>query len=156
MRHNIFVFVVLLTFVCCKQNSNTVVPVATPKLSVNNIQDSILYTFIIPKAVFGIHDTLSATVTAYNQTAMPETLVVGPSSYSWFLQNNNGQTIMYGPRVWPWILWKQVIEGHESVEIYSIHREIADTSGQPIIAGPYSLHANIRGVPSFILNLSLQ
>ena len=159
MRYIAFIIFVMLNFNGCKKN-DIVTPTNEPILSVSAIKDSILYTFAISKAVFEIHDTLSATVTAYNQTAMPETLVVGPSGFSWFLQNNSGRTIMYGPRVFPWFLVEQEIEAHQSVDIsrwgYGIHQEIADTSGQPLITGIYSLHANIRGGPSFLLDVSLK
>jgi hypothetical protein len=159
MRYIVFIIFVILNFNGCKKN-DIVTPTTEPTLSVSAVKDSTLYTFAISKAVFEIHDTLSASVTAYNQTAKPETLVIGPSQFSWYLQNNSGRTIMYGPRVVPLFLVDQEIEAHQSVDIsrwgFYIHQEIADTSGQPVTTGTYSLHANIWSGPSFLLDVSLK
>jgi hypothetical protein len=131
--------------------------VTLPLLSVSAVMDSIQYTFTIPKATFGIHDTLVAIMTAYNQSYLPKTIVVGPSWFSWTLKNESGRIIMYGPTVVPLFLTYTVINSHQSNEIYSVHQAISDTSGAPVIAGSYVLSAEMDPLTSpFSLTVLLQ
>jgi hypothetical protein len=112
--------------------------------------------------VFGIHDTLIATLTAYNQSSKPETLVVGYSAYlyTWSLKNDSGRVIMFGPMGANNLLRMIFINPNQSSVMYSIHQAIADTSGAPVTAGSYVLQWNLNNrvttLLSFSLNLSLQ
>ena len=162
MRYLICVLSLLLIFDGCNKNSNSVTPITNQTLTTQAVSDSIQYTFAIPKAVFSIHDTLSATLTAYNQSSQPVNLVVGysPYLYTWSLKNNSGRVIMFGPmgannsqRLIP-------LNPKQSSVMYSIHQAIADTSGAPVTAGSYALQWNLNNrittLLSFLLNLSLQ
>src|SRR5271169_6521150 len=104
--------VALVAFSCNNPNDNdayvqsdshpyrpTEPPPVSP-LSVSHTADSVLYTFAIPKAIFGINDTLSATLTLYNESTSAKTLyfVCGPSyAILWSLQNDSGRTMISGP-----------------------------------------------------------
>jgi hypothetical protein len=146
----------------CTKSSNSVTPITNQTLTTEAVSDSIQYTFAIPKGVFGIHDTLSATLTAYNQSSKPETLVVGynPYLYTWSLKNESGRVIMFGPMGANNLLRMISINPNQSSVMYSIHQAIADTSGGPVTAGSYVLQWNLNNrvttLLSFSLNLSLQ
>jgi hypothetical protein len=96
--------------------------------------------FAIPKAVFGIHDTLSGSFTAYNQSPEPETLMISMEIFQWSMKNDSGRTLMGGPgplsipRSFPFIL-----NSHQSREIFGVYQAVKDTSGAPVIAGSYTL-----------------
>ena len=76
MRYFILALSIALIINGCKKNSNPVASVTNPALSVSQVSDSMQYTFAIPRSVFGIHDTLSASFTAFNQSAEPDTLMI--------------------------------------------------------------------------------
>jgi hypothetical protein len=134
---------------------NSVSPTFGYTLSTSVVKDSIQYTFAIPKYIFGIHDTLTANLTAFNQRSVPETLYTGASIFSWFLQTQSGRKIMYGPKASPLNLYPVVIGSHKIIILHFISEKIADTSGQPVTAGIYSLHANTI-YSLFVLEVSLQ
>ena len=146
----------------CNKSSNSVTPITNQTLSTQAVNDSIQYTFAIPKGVFGIHDTLSATLTAYNQSSKPETLLVSysPYFYTWSLKNVGGITIMYGPIGADNSIAMIPLNPKQSIAMYSLHQAIADTSGAPVLAGPYVLQWNLNNrtttLLSFPLNLTLQ
>ena len=156
MRYLYLALFITLIINGCKKNSNPVESATNPALSVIQVSDSMQYTFAIPRDVFGIHDTLSASFTAYNQSAEPETLMISIESFRWSLKNDSGRTLMGGPpllsipRSQPLIL-----NPHQSKEIFGLYQAITDASGAPVIAGSYTLQGLFDSM-SFTLDLSLQ
>ena len=108
----------------------------------------------IPKAVFGIHDTLKASLTALNLRAAPETLLVNIGNMPWTLKNDNGEVIMYGPRVISKYIITEVITSHQSTLIGAMGQPIADSSGNPVQVGSYVLSAG--SFSNLSLSLSIQ
>ena len=162
MRYLICILPLLLISDGCNKSSNSITPTTNQTLSTQAVSDSIQYTFAIPRGVFGIHDTLSATLTAYNQSSKPETLIVGlnPYLYTWSLKNNSERVIMYGPMGANNSLRLIPLNPKQSGLLYNIRQAIADTSGGPVTAGSYVLQWNLNNrvttLLSFSLNLSLQ
>jgi hypothetical protein len=155
MRYFIFALSVALIINGCKKSSNPASSVTNPTLSVSQVRDSMQYTFAIPKAVFGIHDTLSASVTAFNQSAEPETLMISVGDFQWSLKNDSGRTLMWGPERLPYPIAQLILNSHQSKEIFGVCQAIMDTTGAPVIAGSYKLQGLYDSM-SFILDLSLQ
>ena len=161
MRYFIFALSVALIIYGCKKSSNPVESVTNTALSVSQVRDSMQYTFAIPKAVFGIHDTLSASVTAFNQSAETETLIVSIGNIQWSLKNDSGRTLMSGPEpTYPLPLTqipiaRLIFNSHQSKEIFEVYQAIKDTSGAPVIAGSYTLQGLYSSM-LFTLDLSLQ
>jgi hypothetical protein len=144
-----FIFVILLfVFTGCKESSDTITSVTD---DVNGLQ----YTFSAPKAIFGIHDTLSATVTVFNQSSLPETVSVSGFSFHWSLEYENGRPIMSGPKAFSWFIARSSLGSHQSAKIYDFREAIADTSGRPVPPGPYLLKASADAL-HFSLNLLLE
>jgi hypothetical protein len=139
----------------CKKNSNPVASVTNPALSVSQTSDSMQYTFAIPRTVFGIHDTLSASFTAFNQSAEPETLMISEGNFQWSLKNDSGRILMWGPARNPYPLQRIIINSHQSEVIFGIQQAIMDTSGAPVAAGSYVLQGLYDSM-LFTLDLSLQ
>ncbi|MFZ1976839.1 MAG: hypothetical protein WAV76_02690 [Bacteroidota bacterium] len=156
MRYFILALSIALIINGCKNSSNPIASLINPALSVSQVSDSMQYTFAIPRAVFGIHDTLSASFTAFNQSAEPETLMISLVSVQWSLKNDSGRTLMGGPPLLfipasrPFIL-----NPHQSKEIFGLYQAITDTSGAPVIAGSYVLQGLFDSM-TFTLDLSLQ
>ncbi len=113
------------------------------------------YTFAIPKAVFGIHDTLSASLTAFNQSAEPETLMLSDGNFQWLLKNASGRTLMGGPEPNPYPITQIIFTPHQSKEIFELYQVIKDTSGAPVSAGSYKLEGLFDSM-LLTLDLSLQ
>jgi hypothetical protein len=155
----IFALIGLLLFINgCKENNDTITSVKENSkivTSANQVSENLQYALTTPKASFGIHDTLIATVTVYNQAPVSETLLVGPVLFKWSLKNDSGRTIMSGPTVVPLYIYRLVLSPHQSKEIYFIHQAIADISGRPVIPGSYVLNVSIGSI-SLSLNLLLQ
>jgi hypothetical protein len=150
-----FLFIVIIIN-GCKNSSNPITSGTDTPLSVSQVRDSMQYTFAIPKDVFGIHDTLSASITAFNQSTVPETLVIYMGNFQWSLKNDSGRTLMWGPEVIPQIVYQLVLYSHQSKEIYGMRQVIMDTSGAPVVAGSYLLQGKLYGTMLFTLYLSLQ
>ena len=155
MRYFIFVLSITLIINGCKKNSDPVASVADPTLSVSQTRDSMQYTFAIPKSVFGIHDTLSASFTAFNQSAEPETLMLSEGNFQWSLKNDSGRTLMSGPEPNPYPIARLIFNPHQSKEIFEVYQAIKDTSGTPVIAGSYMLQGLYDSM-LFTLDLSLK
>ncbi len=155
MRYFILALFIALIINGCKKSSNPVASVTKPAVSVSQVRDSMQYTFAIPKAVFGIHDTLSASVTAFNQSAEPETLIISEGDFQWSLKNDSGRTVMSGPERNPYPIAQVIFNPHQSKEIFEVNQAIKDTSGAPVIAGSYTLQGLYDSM-IFILDLSLQ
>jgi len=155
MRYFIFILSIALIINGCKKSSNPVTSVTNPAVSVSQVKDSMQYTFAIPKAVFGIHDTLSASVTAFNQSAEPETLIVSEGDFQWSLKNDSGRTVVSGPEPNPYPIARLIFNPHQSQEIFEVYQAITDTSRAPVIAGSYTLQGLYDSMV-FTLALSLQ
>ena len=158
MRYFNFVLSIALIINGCKKSSNPVASVTNTTLSVNQVKDSVQYTFAIPKAVFGIHDTLSASVTAYNQSVKPDTLMISGGNFEWSLKNDSGRTLMWGPPRYPYPIQRLIINSHQSGSIFEMHQAIVDTSGALVLAGSYMLQGTLTlyGTMLFTLDLLLQ
>jgi len=154
MRYFIFVLSIALIITSCKKSSNPVTSGTNPAVSVSQVKNSMQYTFAIPKAVFGIHDTLSASITAFNQLAEPETLMFSEGNFHWSLISNSGRTLMSGPEPNPYPIEELIFNPHQSKEIYEVYQAIKDTSGAPVIAGSYTLQGLYDSM-IFTLDLSL-
>jgi hypothetical protein len=158
MRYFIFALSVALIISGCKKSSNPVESVTNPALSISQVIDSMQYTFAIPRAVFGIHDTLSATLTAFNQSAETDTLIYGVF-LQWSLKNDSGRTLMGNPKTYPPFptipIRRIILNSHQSDVFFVMHEAIIDTSGAPVVAGSYILQGLYNSM-SFTLDLSLQ
>jgi hypothetical protein len=154
MRYFILALSIALIFNSCK-NDVIVYPKYNQILSVSAVLDSMQYTFAIPRAVFGIHDTLSASFTVYNQSAEPETLMISIGSFQWSLKNDSGRTLMGPPILFIPRSQPLILNSHQSKEIFGLYQAITDTSGAPVIAGSYTLQGLYDSM-LFTLDLSLQ
>ena len=155
MRYFILALSIAFIINGCKKSSNPVTSVTNPAVSVSQVSDSMQYTFAIPKAVFGIHDTLSASFTAFNQSAEPETLIFPQGQFQWSLKNDSGRTLMGGPPLTFFPHLPVVFNPHQSKEIFEVYQAITDTSRAPVIAGSYTLQGLYDSMV-FTLALSLQ
>ena len=151
MRHIQILMLILTCFTGCNDLGNPVSPVSDGVVS-----GPFLFTLIVPSSSIPVNDTLRAVVLVYNQAAKPETLIVGPSLFSWFLKTQTGRIVMWGPGGVPLYLIQLVIDSHQTEEVYSIHQAIADTSGAPVTPGIYVLEAEVRDVSSMSLMLTLK
>ncbi len=133
----------------CSQSEN---PVTSDTVQSGTLQ----FTLAIPKATLGVHDTLQATVVAKNVGTTADTIADGVSLFSWTLQNESGETIMFGGGG-NWVIISLPIQPGQSQTIYQVKQVIADTSGKAVVPGPYTLKATVR-VPqtSFLVNLSIR
>jgi hypothetical protein len=155
MRYFILALSIALIINGCKKSSNPVGSETNSTLSVSQVQDSLQYTFAIPKAVFGIHDTLSATLTAFNQSAETDTLIYGVF-FQWSLKNDSGRTLMGNPDIFlPIPIRRIILNSHQSDVFFVMDQAIIDTAGAPVIAGSYKLQVLFNSM-SFTLDLSLQ
>ena len=140
----------------CKKSSNPVTSVTNPAVSASQVRDSMQYTFAIPKAIFGIHDTLSASFSVFNQSAEPETLNTSIGTFQWSLKNDGGRTLMGGPElIFNPPARRLILNSHQSQEIFEVYQAITDTSGAPVITGSYTLQGLYDSMV-FTLALSLQ
>ncbi len=149
MRHIVMYVSFSIILIGCGKQSNVVSPTTDYDYS-----DSLRFTFSIPKTSFGIHDTLIAGLTVFNEASTPDSIVYGPSLFLWSLQNSDGRTIMYGPGLSPLWVTIETIGPHQTMGLYSIRQPIADMSGQQIAAGSYLLKASIAS-PKLQFSLSL-
>ncbi|MHB8579193.1 MAG: hypothetical protein ACYDA4_04955 [Ignavibacteriaceae bacterium] len=149
MRYVFSLIVSLIIFNGCEHTGDTFSlypPDKQPTLSVSSIKDSILYTFAVPKTTFGIYDTLSAKLIAYNESTVPDTLYssYSPYFYTWSLKNNTGRTIMFGPMGANNSIRLIPINSQRSEILYNIYQVIKDISGAPLTAGSYMLQWNLN------------
>jgi len=103
-----------------------------PPLSASHIVDSVFYTFAIPKVIYGINDTLSATLTMYNLSVSVKTLyfVCSPSySVLWSLNNASGQTLLYGPGAICQVIAPLLLNPHQSLQYLIINEPIKNIQG---------------------------
>jgi|GEM_PF-3937626 len=147
MRH-IFILAILSIIISgCGQKGN---PVSTS----DTIKSGTLeFTFSTSKSLFGTHDTLKATVSVYNEGKTDVSIPVGDGIFQWNLQDSKEQTIMFGGG------HNNVVESlsinpGQTKEIYIINRIIADTSGETVNPGSYTLNASLHP-PSLSFSLKL-
>lgn len=158
MRNQIFILLALAILIGCQRNNNIVAPLPSPPLqsppySTSNVKDSTLYTFSVLKDSLGIFDSLTMTLTAFNQSMKPETLVVSSFFYSWLLTDENGKTIAFGPRLLDPLFIRVQLNPHQSAVLYGEKNSMADMFRAPIASGSYSLHWYLNNGLSFQLNL---
>ena len=119
--------------------------------SVSKVIGNSQYTLSIPKSVFGIHDTLTASMNALNISTIPETLYVNYGNIEWTLKNASGKTIIWGPHIMSNYLIKEVLAPNQSTLVGLINTPIADSSGNPVQTGLYKLRSG-----SLSLNIYIQ
>ena len=122
--------------------------------SVSIVKDSVLYTFTIPKSSFSIHDTLTGTLTAFNQSAEVDTFGVNPGYFPWTLKNSNGQIIVQGPYLTPGIVIQVLLNPKQSTVLYQIDGTNVAPTAEAVVPGDYTLNATL-GSMVFTLKLSL-
>jgi len=159
MRYLIFIISVFVILNGCKNNSNSVALTSGQTVVITRaVKDSIQYTFATSKAIFGVHDTLNATVIAFNQSVRVDTVLVGlgPRWFGWSLVNESGKSVMASSVISDNSIIIEPLNPHQSIEIYGIHQVIADSSGAPLPAGSYTLQAFLYSQFLFLLKLTLQ
>ena len=134
----------------CRQDSNITGPVTS---STGNVKDNILYTFAVSKDRLGIFDTLSMTLTAFNQANTTDTLYVGSNIFTWSLTNSNGELISSGPTVFDDLIISVVIMPHQSAVLNRLRYSMADIFSTTIQPGLYHLQCKISNGLSLQLNL---
>lgn len=134
----------------CRQDSNITGPVTS---STGNVKDNILYTFAVSKDRLGIFDTLSMTLTAFNQATTTDTVYVGFNIFTWSLTNGSGKMIASGPTVVDNLIAIVPLKPHQSVILNSLKYSMAGIFGAPIQAGLYHLRCNVINGLSLQLNL---
>jgi len=121
--------------------------------SVSIVKDSVQYTFTIPKSSFSIHDTLTGTLSAFNQSSKVDTIAVGPSFFGWMLKNSDGQIILKGPLIVTAIVFDVYLNPKQSVPLYQLDGSNVYPNGGTVVPGYYTLNANL-GSMIFTLNIS--
>jgi hypothetical protein len=126
--------------------------------SVGQVVGDLLFSFSIPKTVFGINDTLSASMNVQNIGTVPDSVFVGPGSFNWKLKNGSGQIVMQSPILFIPRLGLKVIAPDQSLLVGFIYNPFEDSSGNSLKPGSYTLSAtesNLNG-NTLSLNLSIQ
>ena len=123
------------------------------KLAVSCFRDSILYTFSVPRGSLGIHDTLAATLTLYNQSSATDTVILaGGRPGWWWLTNANGDTVMSQPPVLTLFLVRVLLGSRQSLSELVVYQSLDDSSGAPLRPGFYTLHEQFDGL-NFALDI---
>ena len=122
-------------------------------LSVSVFKDSVQYTFTIPKSSFSIHDTLTGTLIAQNQSSEVDTLGVDASDFQWTLKNSDGQIILQGPLVVSGIFLEYILNPKQSILLFQLDGTNVRPGGGPVVPGNYSLNATFHSM-LFTLNIS--
>jgi hypothetical protein len=160
MRRMLILLAVLFAINGCDLQNNGFGPTTrrtTPRrttpgqtLSVGSVRDSIVYTFSVPRGSLGIHDTLAAELTLYNQSRATDTLILqGGRLYytgSWWLTNANGRTVMSQPRVPTPAPIRVLLGSHQSLSELVVYQSLVDTSWAPLRPGLYTLHEQFGGL----------
>jgi hypothetical protein len=136
--------------ISCTRDSNITGPAT---YSTGNVKDNILYTFAVSKDRLGIFDTLSMTLTAFNQATTTDTLYLGSNVFTWSLTNVSGEMIASGPKVFDNLIAIVPLKPHQSVILNSLTYSMAGIFGAPIQAGVYHLRCNVGNGLTFQLNL---
>jgi len=136
--------VALVAFSCNNLNDNELIvqsntppyrptrPLIVPPLSSSHTVDSVLYTFAIPQATFGINDTLSATLTMYNQSTSVDTLYFecGPAyAILWSLKNDSGRTVIFGGGPVCRVIVPLLLNSHQTLQYQVIDEPIKNIPG---------------------------
>jgi hypothetical protein len=156
---NIILFVLVLF--CSNGCKNDIVDSSQGQATyATAIKDSIQYTILLSKPAYDISDTIRASVFVRNLASTSQTLEIGESQFTWSIGNDSGRILMYGPTLYPLIIEYKKIAPNNILDLsndgYSIYRKIIDTSGRLVLAGNYSLHAEIYNISSFTIPLSLK
>jgi hypothetical protein len=125
--------------------------------SVGQVVGDLLFSFSIPKTVFGINDTLSASMNALNIGTVTEPLAINPENISWTLRNERGQIMMRGPKFISHIVVLDVIAPNQSLLVGLISAPLKDSLGNSLKSGSYTLSTSAYlGVNTLSLNLNIQ
>jgi len=143
---NLYIIINALSGEFVSGRTNTTGTVSSISKVIGNFQ----YTFSIPKTVFGIHDTLKASMYAINIGTVPESLAVNYGNIKWTLKNMDGITIMHGPKVISDYLILKVLFPNQTALVGLISTPLADSLGNPVQVGSYKLSS---GTLSLILNI---
>ena len=122
--------------------------------SLSIVKDSVQYTFTIPKSSFSIHDTLTATLTALNQSAEVDTFGVNEGFFPWSLKNESGKTILQGPFYTNALVILIPLNPHQSIQLYQIDGTNVVPSSEVVVPGIYTLNATLNSMV-FTLNITL-
>ncbi len=154
MRYK-FIFLSTLIFISTARSSNPVAPLAFSQssLSTSDTLNGIVFTFAVSHDTLGIFDTLSMTLTAFNQTSQNDTIPVSDYLYKWSLVNDKGITISGGPTVISNLIYNVVVSPNQSAVLYRSGYSMADIFNSPIEPGTYLLTWNLWNELSFQLNL---
>jgi hypothetical protein len=160
MKYFISLIVSLIIFNGCK--NNIVSPGNDQSLGSSQLQNGIIYTLSVSKHIYSLNDTLNAQLTAYNKSAVLDTLVTGfsPNLYNWTLKNDSGRVIMSGPFPDVYFVQRIFLNSYQETRLYQINQAIKDQWNEPIKAGSYLLQWNLnnQGTPylSFKLNIEIR
>ena len=149
MRSLICSLMVLATVIGCKKQSSPTEPQPQAPMSTNQLVDSVNFTLAIAKQYFGVDDTLAASLTLENQARTPRTYSY---TYSPLLQWSfwkDTSLVMGYPHVVSPVITQLTLNLGESKQ-YSILQAIRSESGASVIAGTYTLYANLRGSNAFL------
>jgi hypothetical protein len=127
--------------------------------SVGQVVGDLLFSFSIPKTVFGINDTLNASMNALNIGTVSDTLIFHPGGLNWNLKNESGQIMMQSPRFnSSGLLGLKVIAPNQSVQVGLISAPLKDSMGNSLKPGSYTLSATNSYLSgnSLSLNLTIQ
>ena len=158
MKYIIFLFVSLIIFNGCK--NNTVAPGNDLSLSSSQTQNGIVYTLSVSKLTYSVHDTLNIKLSAFNQTMVTDTIVTGLSPYlfNWTLKNSAGKVIMSGPMIGTALVQQVPLNSQQEIRLYQLNQAIRDQLDEPINAGSYILEWNLNnhGTPYLSLKLNIE
>ena len=145
----------MFTFINTARSSNPVAPLAFSQsfIDTSDTLNGIVFTFAVSHDTLGIFDTLSMTLTAFNQTSQNDTIPVSDYLYKWSLVNDKGITISGGPTVISNLIYNVVVSPNQSAVLYRSGYSMADIFNSPIEPGTYLLTWNLWNELSFQLNL---
>ena len=137
-------------------------PSEPPPLSVSHTEDSVLYTFTIPRLKYGMNDTLSAIVTLYNQSMSVKNIGLNCNpalSVNWSLNNSSGQTLIYGPQFYCVSFAELHLSAHQLLQYVFIDEPIKNIQTRLLgQSGPYVLEGQMVSAttpPWFTFNVSI-
>jgi len=157
---NLIAFSLLLGVILggCKKDSNPTDNGTPAQLSITQVSDSISYNLTIPKATFGLTDTLKGSFIVLNQS---QSLRVFNFEYQqqiqWTVRSDTDRVVMFQPKLLSPAYSQFQLNPNES-KTYSIQQAIKDDAGIPVTAGAYRLSVFLRssGAPMLTLQISLE
>jgi len=132
-------------------SASSIVPESSS--SASDTLNGIVFTLTVAQDTLGVFDTLSAALTALNQTSQNDTILVSDYFYTWSLVDDQAQTIVRGPWLISNIIRTVVIGPNQSAMLYGLSYSTADLFRSPIKPGTYTLTWNLWNGLSFRLSL---